>query len=74
MEHFKPYKGKVRIHKKITITNPNVLKIFPGTLGYYYLVDFVDHPDFKGRSGHVSMVVKEVDGGFETLNSRYEYA
>lgn len=67
----KPFKG--------TLVNWTIRKFAKANhehLGYYITGVFVDHPVFRGRYGHTSMVVKEslLDDGtieIETLNSRY---
>ncbi len=42
-------------------------------LGYVICGTFVDHPEFKGESGHTSFVLKHNEelGIVETLNSYY---
>lgn len=74
----KPYKGEITILAKREL--PDELRTqFPGTLGYFYKVDFHNHPRFRGREafgGYTSVVVAEHDLGnglieIETLNSVY---
>lgn len=65
----KPHKGKLINAKTVNIVG-----------GYVYVGTFVDHPQFGGKYGHTSLVVKDDcekmrhNGDsyeIETLNSRY---
>ena len=70
----KPYKGELRIREKVEYKTEQ----YQPHLGYLYIVDFVNHPRFRGINslgGHTSLVVaeRETDQGLEieTLNSIY---
>lgn len=59
----KPFKG--------TIENWRKVRIAPGI--HVIEGDFVDHPQFAGKFGHTSYIVRhdEATGELETRNSRY---
>lgn len=68
----KPHKGKI-MHAQQVYCGPH-------GLGYLYAGTFGDHPEFAGKRGHTSYVVKDdcdiprhaTDGyEIETRNSRY---
>ena len=68
----KPHKGRIFVHKEWPC---------PGYgLGYAYICTFVDHPEFSGKTGNTSWVIKDdrdlprhKNDGYEieTKNSRY---
>lgn len=75
----KPYKGHIEVIN--TREHPELVnKYGQKNLGYLYICDFKDHPEFKGMAsygGRTSLVVSETinDGGksvlIETLNTYY---
>lgn len=60
----KPHKGSLKNWYKFG------LGIDKG-LGYVIIGEFVDHPEFAGKEGHTSYVVKHEGNEVETNNSRY---
>jgi hypothetical protein len=66
MNDEKPFNG--------TLTNWSRAYVTDEGLGYIVVGIFVDHPQFAGRAGHTSWVVKydEETGEIETRNSRYK--
>jgi len=64
----KPYNGKIYIREKIEC--PTIVR-GQETLGYFCLVEFVDHPYFYNDRGNISAVVAVEGNELETVNSRY---
>lgn len=71
----KPYKGRIRLVPSDgsfgILKHDGRLPLLRGKK-YVLICQFLDHPQFAGRVGHTSEVVKETPGGWvETRNSRY---
>ena len=78
-KHLKPFKGEIKV-KRVKRYSKTETNRYGPNLGFIYIVDFVDHPQFRGFNafnGNTSLVVSEVtleDGSIEveTLNSLYK--
>lgn len=56
----KPYRGRLDLWRRCVYSN-----------GIVYWGMFCGHPDFHGKFGHTSKIIRESPGNIETLNSRY---
>lgn len=56
----KPHKGRIAHARRKDYAD-----------GYIYWGLFRDHPQFAGKRGHTSKVIKEDGAEIETLNTRY---
>lgn len=56
----KPHKGSITNWDKLPWYGSNII-----------VGEFVDHPEFAGKPGHTSPVVKHGGNEIETRNSRY---
>lgn len=61
----KPHHGVIRHWSKMPCHSNE------GSLGFYIVGLFQDHPDFAKRYGHTSYVVSMDGNEIETRNSRY---
>lgn len=68
----KPFKGEILNWTTRQVDPIHEHEYKEKTLGFYVTGTFKDHPQFHGRYGHTSMIVKVGKRGMvETLNSRY---